>query len=106
MLINFVNINSFVYRKDLFIFYSDEIHQINAVLKHNDSFIFLVTKFKAVKFYKFANCFQIRKSEETLLIKFDSLVCKRTYEAKMLNNEIRIIADNLDLVPIYEKCII
>lgn len=105
ILINFVIINTFTYRKDFFIVFSDEIYQINAVLKHNDSFVFLVTKFNAVKFYKFANCFQIQKSDETTLIKFDSLVCKRTYEAKMLNNDIQIIADNLDMVPIYKKCI-
>lgn len=105
LLINRVIFNSFTYQKDLFIISSDEIHQIIAVLKLEDSFVFLITKFNVVKFFKFANCFQIQKSEETSLIEFDSLVCKRTYEGKMLNNEIQIIADNLDMIPIYEKYI-
>lgn len=106
MLINFVIINTISFRKGLFIIYSDEMHQIDAVLKCNGSFVFLCTKFSTVKFFKFANCFEIEKSEAKLLIGFDMLVCKRSYEAKFLNNETQIIADNLDMIPIYEKYIV
>lgn len=31
------------------------------------------------------------------------LVCSRTFEAKLLNNKTQIIAENLDMVPIYNK---
>lgn len=103
MLINSVTVNSFMFRKGLFIILSDEMHQIDAVLKCNDSFIFLCTKFTTSKFYEFANCFEIRKSNDVLLAELDMLVCRRTYEAKNINNQIQIMADNLDMIPIYEK---
>lgn len=106
MMLNCVTINSSTFAKGLFLIYSNEMHQINAVLKYEDSFIFLCTTFTTVKFYKFANCFEIEKSPKTLLIAFDKLDTKRTYEAKPLNNKIHIIADNLDMIPIYEKCIV
>lgn len=105
MLLHSVVHNTFIFRKGLFIILSDAMHQIDAVLKCNDSLILLCTTFKTVKFYKFANCFEITKSSETFLIEFDNLVCMRTYEAKFLNNETQIIADNLDMIPIYEKYI-
>lgn len=106
MLLKFVITNSINFRKGLFINFMNEMHQIDAVMKHKDSFIFLCTKYSTVKFYKFANCFEIKKSKEILLIKFNDLVCKRTYEGKSLNNRIQIFADNLDMIPIYEKFIV
>lgn len=103
MLINFVIINSFIFRKGLFIIFCDKMHQIDAVLKYNNSFIILCTKYDTMKFYKFANCFEIKSTAETLLVEFATLVCKKSFEAKFLNNKTQIIAENLDMIPIYEK---
>lgn len=103
VLINSVTVNSFMFRKGLFIIFSNEMHQIDAILKCNDSFIFPCTKFKTSKFYEFANCFEIEKSTEVLLVELDKLECKRSYEAKYITNRIQIMADNLDMIPIYDK---
>lgn len=106
IMLNFVVINSHTFAKGLFMIFSGAMHEINAVLKYNNSFIFLCTKFTTTKFYKFSNCFEIKKSAQTLLIAFDKLVCKRSYEKKILNEKILIIADDLDLLPIYENYIV
>lgn len=106
IMLNFVIINSHTFAKGLFIVFSGEMHEVNAVLKYNDSFIFLCTKFNTVKFYKFSNSFEIKKSTQTLLIAFDKLVCKRSYETKILNEKTLIIADDVDLLPIYENYIV
>lgn len=106
MLINYLNVNSFIFRKGLFVIVGNIMHQIDAVLKSKNSFVLLCTKFITVKFYKFANCFEIIKSTETLFISYEELVCKRTYEGKLLNDKIQIIADNVDMTPIYEKYIV
>lgn len=104
MITNFVIINSYTFEKGLFIIFLDEMHQIEAVLKFEDSFIFLCTRFETVKYYKFANCFEIEKVPDgTLIIEFNNLVCKRSYEAKYLNSRTQIIADDLDMIPIYEN---
>lgn len=104
MIINFVVINSFRFSKELFIIFHDEMHQIDAVLKCNNLFVFLCTKFTTENFYKFSNSFEIKKTTETLLIRFEELKCKRTYETKSCNDKTQIIADDLDLVPVYDKC--
>lgn len=106
MIINFVVVNSFTFAIGLFIIYLDEMHQIDVVLKCHNSFIFLCTKFTTEIFYKFSNSFEIKKSTETLLIRFEELECKRTYETKLFNNKTNIIADDLDMVPIYAKYIV
>lgn len=96
-------VNSFYFKKGLFVVYSDHIHQIEAVLEYIGSYVFLCTKFTAVKFHKFANCIQISKSSETSLINFNELQCPRSYEAKFLNGQTQIIADDLDMFSTYEK---
>lgn len=78
MMVNFVIINSFIFAKGLFIHFSSEMHQIDAVLKYNESFIFLCTKYSTVKFYKFGNCFEIEKMKKFSLIKINDLVYKKT----------------------------
>lgn len=106
MITKFLIVNSFKFRKGLFINYLDQMHQIEVVLELNKSFILLCTKYTTTKFFKFANCFQIEKSTETVFIEFDMLLCKRSFEAKILHDQTQIIADNLDMVPIYEKYIL
>lgn len=107
VLTNFLNFNSFTFRKGVFIIFSDEMYRIEAVLKCNNSFVLICTKFNTVKFYKFANCFETNITPETLFIEFDMLVCKRTYEAKFISdNQIQIFADNLDMLPVYQKSIL
>lgn len=66
----------------------------------------MCTKFRVEKFFKFGNCFQITETTETLCINYEKLVCKRTYEARPLNGHIQIIADNVDMIPIYEEHIV
>lgn len=82
---------------------SDKIFQIEAILDCDNSFSFLCTNFHAIKFNKFANSIEIRKSSEVSLVNLSDLKCKRSYEKKFLNGKIQIIADNLDMLPIYEK---
>lgn len=106
VVINFLLLNSFTFRKGLFVSFMDDMHQIDAVLKFDKSMILLCTKYTTVKFFKFSNCFEIQKSTQTSLININMLVCKRTFEAKLLNNRFQIIADNLDMVPIYEKYVL
>lgn len=106
MILNYVTINSSYFSKGLFIMYADKMHQIDIILKYNDSFIFLCTKFNTVKFYKFANCYEIINSTETMLIKLDKLVYKTTYEGKVMNGKTQIIAEDLRMIPVYEKYIV
>lgn len=97
-------VNSFYFKKGLFVIYSDHIYQIEDVLEYEGSFNFLCTKFTAVKFHKFGNCIQVKKSSEiSKLIRFNELQCPRSYEAKILNGQTQIIADNLDIFSTYEK---
>lgn len=106
MIIDFLVINSFRFSNELFIIHLDEMHQIEAVLKCNNLFVFLCTKFTTEKFYKFSNSFEIKKTTETLLIRFEELKCKRTYEKKSCNDKTQIIAEDLDMVPVYAKYIV
>lgn len=100
--IKYIVLNSSTFARGLFIIVSNQMHQIEAILKHNDSFIFLCRKFTTVKYFDFANCFEIQESEEISLINFDTLACKRTYEAKFLNNRPQIIAEDAEMIPIYD----
>lgn len=106
IMLNSVVINSNTFAKELFIVFSGAMHEINAVLSYEDSFIFLCTKFTTEIFYKFSNSFEIKRSAQTILIAFDKLVCRRSYERKILNEKTLIIADDLDLLPIYKKYIV
>lgn len=97
--------NSFRFQKGLFVLLIDQIdqiYQIDAILQHQKQITFLCTPFRAVKFHKFGNCFQVIKSEKQILIRYSDLKCQRSFEGKFLNGEIQIIADNLDMLPIYE----
>lgn len=73
MVINFLIVNSFAFRKGLFINFMDEMHQIDAILEFNESFFLLCTKYTTIQFFKFANCFEIKKSAETMLIEYVSM---------------------------------
>lgn len=100
---DFLIANSFRFQKGLFVVLIDQMYQIDAIMQHQKQITFLCTLFAAVKFHKFANCFQVKKSRKQLLIRFSDLTCKRSFEGKFLNGEIQIIADNLDIQSIYEK---
>lgn len=106
MLVNFIVLNSSTFAKGLFITFSNQMHQIEAILEHNDSFMFLCTSFATVKFFKFAKCFEIQSSKEMSIINFNMLACKKTWEAKFLNNKPHIIADDVEMIPIYEEFIV
>lgn len=101
--VTFITINSFRFSKGLFLMSDGKMHQIDAVLEHNDSFIFMCTQFDTVKYFKFANCFEIQKSTNVTLIEFDRLTSKRSFESKYLNGKPQIIADDLDMMPVYEN---
>lgn len=105
MHLNHLNVNSFIFRNGLFVIFANTMHRIDAILKCNNSFVLLCTKFETVKFFKFANCFEISKTKEILFIKYDELECKKTYEARLLNDQLQIIAENVNMIPIYEKYI-
>lgn len=103
---NYLISNSFYFKKGLFVIMFDKIYRIDAIFEYNKSFVFLCTNFHAVKFHKFANCIEISKSIETKLLKLSELDCKRSYEGMFLNGKTQIIADNLDLLPTYEKLLL
>lgn len=100
---DYLNVNSFHFKKGLFVIFSNQICQIDFIFESKKTFYFLCTHFHAVKFRDFANSIEIKKSTDTSLIRFSELECKRSYEAKLLNDKIQIIADNLDMFPIYEN---
>lgn len=99
---DFLIANSFRFQKGLFVLLKDQIYQIDAILQHEKQITFLCTLFIAVKFHKFGNFFQVNKSKKQLPLKYSDLKCKRSFEGKLLNGGIHIIADNLDMLPIYE----
>lgn len=102
---SFLTVNSLYFKKGLYIIYFERLYQINALLETDGAFTFLCTHFYSTKFHKFANCIEIREGTETALIKLNEMKCKRSYESKILNGQAQIIADNLDLLPIYQKLV-
>lgn len=101
---NFMIYNSFYFKKGLFVMYCDAMHRIEAILEYDNSKILLCTKFDTVKFYPFANSFEVKESTGESFIEFENLLCKRSFESKMLFNRTHIIADNLDMFPVYGHC--
>lgn len=100
---NYLIVNSFYFKNGIFVFFSRRFYQIELILEYEKSFMILCTKFHAVKFHKFANRIEISKSSKTTIIKFGELECQRSFEGKLLKGKIQIIADNLDMLPIYEN---
>lgn len=100
---NHLFVNSFRFQKGLFVISLGKIYQIDAILECDGSFNFLCTQFRPVKFHKFANCVEIRQCTEISLIKFTELEFKKSYEGKILNGQTQIIAEDLDILTIYEK---
>lgn len=99
---NIFTANSFRFQKGLFVLLLDQMYRIDAILQHKKLITFLCTHFPAVKFHEYANCVQVKNSNKQLLIDFSDLKCYRSFQGICLNGEIQIIAENLDMVPIYE----
>lgn len=80
---------------------------IRSIVIHSTTiwFVLLCTKYNAVKYLKFANHFEIKKTIETYLVGYNELKCKKTYEGRICCNRTLIIANNLEMTPIYDKCI-
>lgn len=99
---DYLIVNSSYMKKGLFIVYGDHMQKIEAILKYEASYVLLCTQFNASEFHKFANCIELEGSSEVSLIDVSRLQCHKSYESKFLNGKIQIIADNLNLIPIYE----
>lgn len=101
---DYLIVNSFYFRKGLFVLFSDQIYQIEAILTDSQSFIFFCSHYRVVRFHIFSNSIEIRKSTKPyVLLKFSEIEKKRSYEGKVLNGKIHIIADELDLKTAYKN---
>lgn len=99
-------VNSFYFKKGIFVIFSDNFYQIEAILSHKQSFIFFCSHWRVVRFHKFANSIEIRKSTNPhILLEFNKIEIKKSYEGKVLNGKTHIIADNLDLKSTYAHLI-
>lgn len=102
----FLIVNSFYFRENIFVIKSDHFFQIIAIFDYKESFVFLCSKFRAVRFHKFANCIEVQKSTEIELIKLSDIEFVKSYEGKFLFDKIQIIANNLDLLPTYKHLLL
>lgn len=89
-------------KKGLFIVYGNHMHKIEAVIQYEKSYVLLCTQFIASKYHKFANSIELEETSEVSLIDVNRLQCHKSYNSKFLNGKIQIIADTLNLNPIYE----
>lgn len=89
--------NSFIYRKGLFVIYNEKFIQIESIHIYDDEEYIGGIQWDYIEFDDFFNALQIEKSEtrEKVLIKFIDLKHKQLFEFKLIDHKYFIIADTL-----------
>lgn len=95
--------NSFDYRKRDHVFWQNTLFEIQNVLIHRSEYYFLCIQFEFLQYDEFLNSIAIKKCAPVCfrLIKFSSLKNKFPYETKKLDGRLYIILETLDLKPMY-----
>lgn len=91
--------NDYQYRKCLLILHEDFLYEIIDILCLNYRYFFKTKQWIFVEFNEFLNSFQIQENEfvDYILIDFETLTNKKSYEKKAIEKTIFVIADTLDL---------
>lgn len=96
-IVEWISLNSYMYRKGLFIIHNQKFVQIEDIHIYDDEEYIAGSKWDCIEFDDFLNSLQIAKSEsnENMLIKFTELKRKELFELKSIDHKYFIIADTL-----------
>lgn len=98
MITDYLVMNSFYFKKGLFVLFSNQFCQIEAILFRDQTFVFFCSPYRTVRFQEFSNSIQITKStDRCILLIFSDIESKKSYEGKISNGKTYIIVDELDL---------
>lgn len=99
MAVKFMKFCNQYYAENLFIFNLGKFNEICKILQLKDNYYFLCIQYEVLRFDRFHNSFEIKKSDQLnyILINFDTLEHKSVYEKKSLNQSFYIICDTLIL---------
>lgn len=94
-----LNFNYYQYKKGLLILYEHFLYEIFDILCLNSRYFFMTKQWVFVEFNEFLNSFQIKPNEfaDYVLIDFEALTNKKSYEVKVVDQMNFVIAENLHL---------
>lgn len=97
--LKFLNINSYDYRKDLFVVNDTKFHQIECVYVKGDNHYLQCKSYTVKSFDVFLNSFEIEQDEfiEFEMFNVDSLKHSKTYEMQYLLSKQYIKAETVDI---------
>lgn len=95
--VKWFSINSFTYRKDLFVIFEKKIYQIQNLYVYENEMYIACTEWFYSSFDDFLNSLQVIKSDvnEKTMIKVANLKHKQSFEYKKVDSEFYIIAETL-----------
>lgn len=96
--------NSFNYKQGFFIFAENSLFEIQKILMYSSEYYLFCIRFEFIKYDKFLNSIEIKKSNPSdfTLFQFMSLERKFVYESKKLKSKIYIILETLELKTLYD----
>lgn len=99
MVVDFMKYSNQYYAEQLFIFHFGKFNEICKILQVKDKYYFLCIQYVDLRFDAFHNSFEIRKADQLnyILINFETLEHKISYQKKNLNQSFYIICDTLTL---------
>lgn len=95
--IKWLRINSYEYRKDLFIVHQHFFYQIQKILIDDNCYFLFCKKFNVVAFDSFLNSFRIKEDAVLILIELSKLKNAKTYEMKTIEKDQYVICESLGL---------
>lgn len=95
--IKWLRINSYEYRKDLFIVHQKFFYRIRKILIDDNCHFLFCQRFNAVTFVSFLNSFRIEEDVSFILIELSKLKNARTYEMKTIEKDQYVICESLAL---------
>lgn len=103
MIIDYLVMNSFYFKSGLFVLFSNQFCQIEAILSRDQTLVLFCSPYRTVRLQEFSNSIQITKStDRCLLWTFSDIEHMKSYEGKISNGKTYIIADELDLQQTYK----
>lgn len=94
-----LQINSHYYEPGLILKYID-FFEILCILRNNEEFYFICSKYEYSEYDAFLNSIIIEKNtpEHLFLLEYSKLNCKKSFEKKVMDDKILLIVDCLDIL--------
>lgn len=100
LVLNFLNLNCWQYRKGVILMVNSLAYRIKFVLKKDDNYFFICEVFDKIEFREYFNAIELKQSgnnEDIQVLKLSEISNKASYQQHFINGQVFVLCNTLDV---------